>query len=524
MATSLSKTYSYISLNDFGAKLYRIIICVAVFLFCFAILFRADWTIGDDYESLQSTAIGMAEPMSRHIGQGNIANGRFYPLGHYDLNILSLIPGGAGPISHYAYICVQFLIFIALLLKIIRLTTSDTSGNYYYYVRILLFLLLVSSPGLPFFFLGINYPERLLMLLLSAFILLSHKAISTQKAEYYILSVIIAFYSSYMKEPVFAIYCVFSLANLLFYKNISKKDRYFFFSLLFNGFLFLLLYYFLAFRNHSSLYSTSFNFDILNFCRKFLMSEKTNGIIIFFALYRLIRILLKKDTYSIFTDSLLFSGAAYTLSYAVLGFTYPYYFVPSLLLSIPAFNYEFGKTGSKIRSIRYTLFICFIVIVCLNILSIKPIFSMFYVGRTTHMDIIRTVSAHKSGGGDLYWYVKYPMPKNVINNNISGQRHIYNVFLDYVARNENSITVPGNRENFKSFYEAGTLGLKDEDVVFIPVYIGEHGIPIPFDNQIMKKLEKENFVPLKCNLIYVKIFIKKGSYIEPNWLLNRTGQ
>ena len=65
-------------------------------VYVYFILLNANWTWGDDYEFLISTAIDKIE-WSLHIAN----RGRFYPFGHFDYNILTLIPGATTPLAHY---------------------------------------------------------------------------------------------------------------------------------------------------------------------------------------------------------------------------------------------------------------------------------------------------------------------------------------------------------------------------------------------------------------------------------------
>ena len=501
---------------------------LALFVFSFAILFRAEWIIGDDFETLQTTAIGRAESITRHIGQEHVANGRFYPLGHYDLNMLTLIPCGKSPFAHYLYIFLQFLTFSFILWKITGINWNNhvverKKGTLSLYSRTILLLFLIFSSGFSWIFIDINYPERFLILLLGLFILFGRKAMITQKTAYFLLALIIAAYSSYMKEPVFGIFCVIAASFLVFSEKKSKKDSIFCYFLLSNGIIFLVLYYFLAFRGHTSVYTSSAVTNVFSLISRVFHAEKANIVIILLAAYRFFRIVFKKEKDQIFADSLLFASAGYVSSYILLGLAYPYYFSPALLLAIPAFANAINTDkvrGISALSVKYALCVFLLAMIFVNLPLFKENIAMSYMERTTDMAIIRTVAEHKTRGGTLYWHIPTYLPNNPINPTISGQRHIYDVFIDYVLGDYSSVKIPGSRNIFALTRDV--VDLKDEDVFFLPVYVDEDARPVPFPKDIMEMLEKYDFVALNCNLVHIRIFVKKGSYIEPNWLLNRT--
>ncbi|MBP5287858.1 MAG: hypothetical protein J6Z08_08180 [Elusimicrobiales bacterium] len=495
------------------------IICVLSFF----ILFHADWVIGDDYETLQTTAIGRPEPVTRHIGQENISNGRFYPLGHYDLNIITLLPVH-GPGIHYAYIWLQFLAISLLAWKLSggfrQIATPDNPPVLY---RTVLFCIFLTGTGFSWIFFEINYPERFLMILLAAFVFLSHRALISQKTIFYVSALIVAAYASYMKEPVFIIFCVFSAANLLLNRNRTGKDSIFYYALLTDGAVFLILYYFLAFRVHTSLYSTSAGYGFSGTLLLILLKDRLNIILMTVLLYRLYQIFIKKDRQYIFEDSLLFAGFFYILAFAVLKMSYTYYFLPAELLALPAIISS--VSGIRRKSLKYPVKICLAAILVTNMIILRssgP--ALYYVSRTTHMPLIRSIAVHMKNGGILWWYLPgqdiYTLPEN---SNIMGQRDIYNVFIDYAAmKAENRLSkenIPG-KDNFTYIHNADKFNPGSEDVFFLPLYSNENGNRLPLPEDMLKELEKNNFSPLITNLPSVYIFIKKGSYIEDNWLLS----
>ena len=494
-------------------------------LFCFFsffILFHADWVIGDDYETLQTTAIGRPESITRHIGQENIANGRFYPLGHYDLNIITLMPYH-GPAAHYIYIWLQFLTISLLLWKLSGgLSNSAKNSKPSVLCRTIFLCIFLTGFGFTWIYFELSYPERFLMILLSAFVLLSHKAIASQKAIFYILSLLAAAYSSYMKEPVFIIFCVFSAVNLLFNKNRTYRDNVFYYALIANGAVFLALYYFLAFRGHTDLYSTANGNTFFTALLLIFIQTRLNIIFLIVLIYRLYQMFIKRNRENIFENSILFAGFFYMMAFAVLKMSNPYYFLPAELLALPAIV----STVSNIKTkwIKYSSMACSAAILVTNMLiwSVGP--KLYYIARTTNMPLIRSISEHRRSGGKLWWYLPdydvYTLPANA---NIMGKRDIYSVFIDYASmKAENRISkdnVPG-KDNFTYVHNADKFNPGTEDVFFLPLYYDANGNNLPLPEGMIKKLYKNDFVPLMANLHLMRIFVKKGSYIENSYLLN----
>ncbi|MBO4555744.1 MAG: hypothetical protein J5706_03220, partial [Elusimicrobiales bacterium] len=385
------------------------------------------------------------------------------------------------------------------------------------------FLIFAGLPGVFWVFSGINYPERFLMLLFAAFILCFRQAVKTQKTLFFVLCGIMAAYSTYMKEPVFGIFCVFAISSLIFSPKMSEKEKKFYFFLLFNGFLFLVLYYIFAYRNHSSLYTSAFSSGFFSFAASFFRGEKLNAAVLLFSAYRFYAVAAKKERNSVFEDSLLFAASGYICSYIILGFTFAYYYAPSVLLAVPSAVREIsliGRIGGYEKYCRQAFAALFLVLAAANIPLEASNIAISYVERTTHMPFIRTLAAHQKSGGTLYWNLPGNLPLNSINPTVNGQRHIYNVFLDYVNKKYSAEKLPGQNENFVLFRNDSEINIKNDDILFMPLFIGKNGQPLPFSEEILEDARKKGFAPLKCDLIYVRIFMKKGSYLEPNWLLS----
>ena len=142
---------------------YFVIACV-IAVISFLILYKADWILGDNYEFLISTAAGKPEPLSFHIGLS-----RFYPLGHYDYNILTLIPNATSALAHYIYVAVTFTVLICLFCSLVNKAGREYGSNTNLYLTALFTVLLTASVSFLTCFLNVIYPERILMVLFAVF-------------------------------------------------------------------------------------------------------------------------------------------------------------------------------------------------------------------------------------------------------------------------------------------------------------------------------------------------------------------
>lgn len=306
-------------------------------VYVYFILLNANWTWGDDYEFLISTAIGKME-WSLHIAN----RGRFYPFGHFDYNILTLIPGGTNPLAHYILVAISFLFFVLFSYKLYSIVLKEAGRETIFNS----WLILISITFLLYYFYRIFfflvYPERIIIVLLSIFFVLYYKFIKSETTIYGILALIIAVYLSYCKETIFIIFSTIVGLNLFFnYKNISKRQKLFYSALGLNVLIFLLLYYFIAYRTAETFYSRNSTLnDVIQFS---FGNLKLLYIALILSCWRLYQFLLKKDRQNLVIDTMLFSGVLYALANIVLKLPMDYYYFPAVMLTLPVITYWIAK-------------------------------------------------------------------------------------------------------------------------------------------------------------------------------------
>ncbi|SOD81216.1 hypothetical protein [Spirosoma fluviale] len=316
-----TKTYSHITTS-------LLIICSIIF--GYFIIKNANWTWGDDYEFLISTAVGKIE-WDLHIAN----HGRLYPLGHFDFNILTFIHGADGPSAHYILVLISFFIFVFLSFRLYQDILQNTNANQ----KTISWIILISIIFLFYYFYKIFfflvYSERIIIILLSLFFILYSKFLSTKKLPYAIITLIVSIYLCFTKETSFIIFGTVAGLNLLLnVKNISKREIIFYCILLVIIIIFLSVYYFVAYRSTDTYYSRHSTFEeVIKFSFRNL---KILYIATALSIWRIYCILLQHDRKNFYIDSLLFSGILHAIANIILKMPMDYYYFPAVMLSLPA--------------------------------------------------------------------------------------------------------------------------------------------------------------------------------------------
>jgi len=427
-------------------SLLAIITLVTVFF----VIYNANWTWGDDYEFLISTAVGKIE-WSLHIAN----MGRFYPFGHFDYNMLVLMPGGTSATAHYILVAISMIVFViaSYILYFITLKEANRGILYkpwlifgcvvfllYYFFRLFFFLV---------------YPERIIVVLLTLFVLSYYKFNKDKKSSYAIIAVIIAIYLTYCKETMFVIFTVLSVLNFLFgYKKLTMKQKIFHITLLFNTLIFLVLYYFITFRHTTVFYPRPNNFiDIIPFS---LGNLKLLYFGLILSIWRLYRLIYKQDKQHLFFDSMLFSGLMYAFATITLNLQMVYYYYPAVLLVFPALIYW----SSKIINPKWISLIVFVILVYYGRKIPTAIYNVQGMRITTHKHV-ETLSRYIKDARNIFWYER--KKNNTINAGIEGyQKEILNVYVHFYENSIESIpfqiinllpdSVPGKTVVFYSDY------------------------------------------------------------------------
>lgn len=408
------------------------------------ILSHPAWIFGDDHEWLISTAIGLAEPMSAHIGSG-----RFVPLGHYDFNWLTLLPGIPSAFTHYLWVAFLFVIFIwSLGLLLFRITQKASPENKAYLCFSLLSLLVfLIRPETANLFMSVIYPDRMVTVMLSLFMFFTYRSLQSDSLKDYIPALLSAVYASYCKEPVFGIFIIVASVNIVFnYKMLTRQQRLFNISLLLNGAVFITLYYFIAFRQTAEFYKGGNAGELprLQMLMMLLNGIKIYYLILLLALYRGISIIFFKDRQHLYYDGLLFASLGYFAAFIILQFHQSYYFYPGIFLALPAFVYFGIKLGQK----NILLLMLFAVILLgsnrYNFDGLELQIQKYQLQRRTDRPVYEKISAAISKGHQIYWFQTEPLlPEHAIYKSILNWRRVISQrFLNYLLKTSDKEYLP----------------------------------------------------------------------------------
>ena len=474
--------------NDRTEKLLFILFCVFIWLAAVSnILYKPAWLIGDEVENIRTTARGIPEPLSAHsaVTAGN-SNARFYPLGHYDLNLLTFIPGAVTPKAHYIFISFSFTASFLLLSCFLVYYAKKNNKAFPFYRTAAVLFFFFFTPGVIAVYFKLVYPERILIFLLSAFFLFYLKALESGRVYYYAAAFLSAACSCYVKEPVFGLFIVFSALNLYFVREkLDKRQRLFHYAVIANSLFYICVYYFFVWRNRTSVYA---GFGDNGFFEN-IFSLLCNSPVIIYPLIlfaaesiKNIKKLVDGKEFSpvpFFSYSMLSAGMAYAAAVLLLRLNSGYYLVPPLAASLPAA----AAIKPCLSKSKYFCIIAALFLWCVN--------ESHFVVHSMHKD--RAASSRITGfinnaainGGSLYLVVP-PHKKTVQNAHMLNFPGIYSEFAEfYTGKNLNCRIVA---EDYMLENDIGGY-----DIVVFAAMRGNGGLPVLPSGELENMLEKKGF-------------------------------
>jgi hypothetical protein len=332
------------------------------------------------------------------------------------------------------------------------------------------------------------FPETQLTMLLSVFMFCYYKALKTDKTKYYIPALMAVLYASYCKEPIFGVFLIIALVNLIFrYKKQTKKEKMFNFLLILNAVIFILLYYFLSFKKTTGFYNTGrVESGIFQLAVSIFLDTKILILVFLMGFNRLFCIFVKRDKNHLYYDSLLFSGMGYVLAYIVLKLKSGYYFFPAVVLSLPSICYWVKYLFEK--KIIHTIYLLFMItIICAfnfsdEVHDVKGVIEK----RQEFIPYIRDLAKEYNGGKTFIWYES----DNAVTNNTfykavrSWRKSTENAFLNYV-----------NKSGKEYFIVSQMIESLDKNIVFFYPEDNDQGQPMP--DSLIEILKKNNFILYK---------------------------
>ncbi len=418
-------------INNIGYYILGIITVICSYW----IIKNANWIIGDDIMFITGSGIGKNNVMM-------YGSGRFFPLAFQEFNILNLIPNGHTPIAHYIISLISFYAFIFILAEFYKKIISEKLNNkilisLFVCAFVLIYFMHISFMSM---YMEIIFPERMVMLWLSLFMLSYYQGLKTQKTKWYILAALISVLNMYYKEPIFGSYLVFVVFSFCFYgKHLSKGQKIYNYITLLGCVSFLMSYYFIVYQNSTSFYNQGRYYgNFLNFLQEIFRWNKPFYIIILLGFYRGWQIIFKQDRSQLYTDGLLFSGLAYLCAYIFLNLNAAYYFLPVYVFCMPSlivFSVSLFKykkiLGILAMIIFYATFSgCFI--------HVRGSIYFHQYKRQNDMAFLQQIADKYRQGYTIIWYKKFQQQeKNAFFNvSIADKFNKLDKFLTFALNGE----------------------------------------------------------------------------------------
>ncbi|MDI6717464.1 MAG: hypothetical protein QMD86_00200 [Patescibacteria group bacterium] len=269
--------------------------------------------------------------------------GRFTPLAAMEYNLFGIFSKSPDPFWYYFYHAIQLVILSILIVKILSLFTKNKL--LIYSASVLLFL----TPGFAISWFRMQMNERNVIFFLTIFLFFYLNYIKNKKITFILLSLIFVNLAIYYKETAFIAIGAFAFFHLIFsIKAADLKLKIFDGLLLLSSLIYLIFYYFYTYINRgANIYgNTSFDWivsvkNILNYA---LFSDPLLILVLLpLALWRLFKIIFKKERVEPVMDSLLISAFFYVAAFFALNMYGPYYLLPAYVLTLPVLIYFFNQ-------------------------------------------------------------------------------------------------------------------------------------------------------------------------------------
>jgi hypothetical protein len=486
LKTTSTSTFSFL-VNEKTAKIicYSLIGLMLIAV-CETILLEANWILGDDLQFLNYTAIDKFRSIMEDIR----SDGRFFPLGLFDLNLTLIIPNGHTPFGHYYLVTIEFILSIVGLLYLFKNSDhedyklSDNYINAFYIILLILF-----SVSLVRIFMNIIFPEKILFLTLPLFMLFYQKGLKTQNIKYYIIAIFFAAYSTYCKEPVSGALLIIVLINGIGYKSLTKKDRIFNCILLINSIIFIILYYIIVYRNSVEFYNSVRAVETSSLVTKTFTTEKILIFIFILGAIRGFYVFFKKDRDHLYYDGLLFAGIGFCFAYMLLRLSQSYYFFPTIVLSLPAIVYWTKNLYRKKKMLALFIMLPIGLIACLNLAPVRQTRILILRDREEAMPYIESINKDYKNGKNLYW-LEYDAGSPMGNEIRDFKKTYMNKFIGFV----NKDTIP--KDFFITIKQINNLN--PDDIIFLPSIDLSQKMPVEVEKALTDSkfaIKTNRFVP-----------------------------
>ena len=342
--------------------------------YCWLIIYGEDFVYNDNSTYTSSTLIGKNFPFPIWTG-----NGRFFPLGHQEFNIIRHI--SQSPAGYHSIAIFQLLIVILALWMILKQLPI--------LLRLLATFTIMTTPSIVASFFGLIFPERNVIFWLSI-ILLCIQLFQANNSRLYSFGALLATqFSLYYKEPVFILVGSFAGLRLLGYiyvynRTIPQKNYYKFLKihylecgLLILSAFFLILYLIVFSPYINSDVDADNSSRMLSVLINYLNDDKLLYVFLITLSVRLLYFLYSKKSLDFFWDFLAVGNLMYFLSFVVLQISATHYTAPVDFIAI---LYIAKIINSWLKTKRLPVYIIVALIAGLILANNIP-YSSYYVIR-----------------------------------------------------------------------------------------------------------------------------------------------
>lgn len=435
------------------------------------------WLFGDDYLFMQAINKGRHMPLVFEAG-------RFYPLGFAEFNLLFLFPGARSIFAHDLVVAVMLTLVAITTVKLYTATAQAAhQQKSFTFQALLFFIMLIMTPAFIQIFLNIVYPEKMVILFLSLFMLFAVKAFTSGQTSAYLISLTAAVIATYSKEPVFGALLIIASTLLIFnYRALSRNDRYFAYALIFNGLVFLTFYYFAAYKDQVTFYNEGKNLAPRSqMLLAMLGRNKLLWVMIAAAAWRGVSSLLKpQDRVSLLFDGFLYAAIGWLLAYVALKLQDNYYLTPCYILGLPPLYYYLCQTSVS-KWIKIAIWASLLILTALSKPTPWFLIPHTHQVRQQHQALLNYMTEYTTPGRRLVWFSPFPqIPQklwmqqriaNIMTRFAHKRQDIYFATTNTIPPREPLGTLlivsdllhpqPAVQEPLKSAIDSGQLKLRD---------------------------------------------------------------
>ena len=321
----------------------------AAYLVCmvFFIVYKAQWTYGDDHQFLVSTAIG--EPIPSWIGT-QPAIGRFWPLGQVDYDLLLWVPAEYKCIAHFilsaiSMVCLSLLIFGGIMAAL---------KDYKMPVRVWTGVLTAVMVGMTVYyvFLYLVFAERIMTVLIAAFFVLLMMLRRTNQWGYALGALLCAAYLVFCKEILFGSLAVLAGFMLIMDRSASTIQKITWYGLLVLAGIYIGIYMIYIYPQIEHIYNDERpKAEVFTIIWDLMGRMKIWYAVVVVTLVRCFALIVRKDRNHLLYDAFLLAGLVYMAGMAALRFPFDYYYYPALtFVAVPTAYYlvYYGKAWGGI--------------------------------------------------------------------------------------------------------------------------------------------------------------------------------